>query len=814
MSESNNRFLQSNLTSNDLATETTLKQVVGGLELVDVSANVTNLVDCSCNVVNDVTVVTGIVDLDCNVTNMELDVNVTNTLLDCSCNIVNFPTTQNVSEQNINFANAMIALDTGDVEVTGDFYQTTQPVSGTFYQTTQPVSGAFYQTTQPVSGTFYQTTQPVSVAATLDVSEQNANFANAMTALDTGTVAVTGALTTTAIDSDYQTIFYTDFSKDNAIDKDYTHTAITGSNGVGFQSDGYYNTTGTTTSKQILYTNDLIDIHPNSITELICNCAITSRTLTGYSYIGLSDTVSDTTPAALNNAILFKGEEQVEAGTLHVTCVESGVVTNVITGGYTGSWVNNVSNRWSTLKISYYNGVSPWIEFYQMNTDGEFQLIHRIDNNISSTFNTLASHNYRFVVVKEKSAGAGGNNTDIKINSVLIRSSVFKDESGIVDHTNSSTALLANSATFTGEWINVSKYSEFTCLISTDKPGTLMMDLSTDAVNIDRTKTVLVRETGGHVSTLAVVSKYMRVRYTNGTSGAQTVMRLQTILHKYKSKNLTSTTSQVISDKDDCELIRLVNDPILDFARNVVSDKRVIHKFGRNPEVDDTWEDIWNNGGDITFLTSASTLEAISLDANDTVAGSGARTLTLEGLDDTGVEITETMDMNGTSATTATSSSFRRLDRCYVATCGTYGGTNYDNITVRVSGAGATLALITGAETTGTATYGYSHSQLSLYTVPLNFKAYLTRININIDGTKTATIALYKREDFLQTAGNRHPRRLVWKGDDIAGLSTVQFGSYIEFPELTDIWFRAKADANGTLIDVQMDLILIDQTTS
>ena len=55
-------------------------------------------------------------------------------------------------------------------EVTGTFWQTTQPVSGTFWQATQPVSGTFWQTTQPVSGTFWQATQPVS-ATDLDIRD-------------------------------------------------------------------------------------------------------------------------------------------------------------------------------------------------------------------------------------------------------------------------------------------------------------------------------------------------------------------------------------------------------------------------------------------------------------------------------------------------------------------------------------------------------------------------------------------------------------------------------------------------------------------
>jgi hypothetical protein len=79
----------------------------------------------------------------------------------------------------------------GNVAVTGTFWQATQPVSGTFWQATQPVSGPLTDTqlrasAVPVSGTFFQSTQPVSVAATLatrDLKDNARSIVNAATAI-------------------------------------------------------------------------------------------------------------------------------------------------------------------------------------------------------------------------------------------------------------------------------------------------------------------------------------------------------------------------------------------------------------------------------------------------------------------------------------------------------------------------------------------------------------------------------------------------------------------------------------------------------
>lgn len=132
---------------------------------------------------------------------------------------------------------------------------------------------------------------------------------------------------------------------------------------------------------------------------------------------------------------------------------------------------------------------------------------------------------------------------------------VNPESHSLEDQSNSTTVVLAPSATFTGNFTNTLRYAEFTCLVSTDVAGTLLMDISTDGVNVDRTKTVDM--TAGGVHTLVVVSKFMRIRYTNGTSG-QSYLRIQTILHRFKSKNLTSTLEQSINDSNDVELVRAV----------------------------------------------------------------------------------------------------------------------------------------------------------------------------------------------------------------------------------------------------------------
>lgn len=260
---------------------------------------------------------------------------------------------------------------------------------------------------------------------------------------------------------------------------------------------------------------------------------------------------------------------------------------------------------------------------------------------------------------------------------------------------------------------------------------------------------------------------------------------------------------------------QITNEPAdnLVLASGDISNKSVNHKFGRNASVGTSWEDIWSVGGDYNFLTAAATLEVIGLDANDTAAGTGAREVTICGLDATGLDISEAVATNGTSASSATSLSFLRVNRCFVSAVGTYGGSNFDDITIRVSGAGSTLASIQGAETTGTASYGAGQSELGVFSVPAGKTCFITHLTINVDGTKTINIKLVHRADLDDIVAPMSARRTIWGLDAVGGYVTQEFDSYLTFTEKSDIWFRAITSTGTSAVDISFDLILVDNVT-
>ena len=72
-----------------------------------------------------------------------------------------------------------------------------------------------------------------------------------------------------------------------------------------------------------------------------------------------------------------------------------------------------------------------------------------------------------------------------------------------------------------------------------------------------------------------------------------------------------------------------------------------------------------------TFPTAGATMTISSADANDTSAGTGARTVKVDFLDSTYAEFSETLTLNGQTAVSTSSSDCFRVNTMTVLTAGT-----------------------------------------------------------------------------------------------------------------------------------------------
>ena len=238
----------------------------------------------------------------------------------------------------------------------------------------------------------------------------------------------------------------------------------------------------------------------------------------------------------------------------------------------------------------------------------------------------------------------------------------------------------------------------------------------------------------------------------------------------------------------------------LNIARGIVRGASVIHKFGRNPSVSGVPETIIQQGGAYTYLTSPSTVYVTSSSNKDVAAGTGARTITIQGLDVNYNAIEETLTVEGPVGT----AQFLRIFRAFVASAGSE-GTNDGTVSV-TTGAGGSGTLLTTIGIIGSGqTFGLGQSHMAMYTIPAGFTGYLTNWNVGV-GTynDSVTATLYTRE-----TGNG----LVFRTRDVmdvpGGLHQRIYSVPFALPVKTDIEIRALA-STGSKISSTFDVILVE----
>ena len=251
---------------------------------------------------------------------------------------------------------------------------------------------------------------------------------------------------------------------------------------------------------------------------------------------------------------------------------------------------------------------------------------------------------------------------------------------------------------------------------------------------------------------------------------------------------------------------------VLDFpieaSKGNVPSHTVIHKFGRNSAISSSFNPITES----TFYrtpTLNTALEVLSDDADDNATGAGARSITYEGLQESGgnlVVVTNTVSLNGTTAVSLPDSLIR-LYRWQVATTGTYAHqtapSHQGTLTIRESGGGDTWSEI------AINTFGRGQSQIGAYTVPSGYKAYISDVVYSVENDKEAEILLFQRNGVLNTSAPYDPIRLVTEISSAKGASNVHYPAPLAFEEETDIIFFGKLKAGSGPGTIDFTLYLV-----
>ena len=226
----------------------------------------------------------------------------------------------------------------------------------------------------------------------------------------------------------------------------------------------------------------------------------------------------------------------------------------------------------------------------------------------------------------------------------------------------------------------------------------------------------------------------------------------------------------------------------LNIARGRINKTTHINKFGYNEAVGSSFEIISDLGTNV-LPTSAGVVTLVSASTSDTSAGTGARTVEVQGLDENYLPLTETLTMNGTTNVVG-SSSFLRVYRMRALTTGT-GEINAGNITASIGGSNVAQILADKGQTL-----------MAVYTIPAGKSGYLTKIQGSLSKNQEAVFKIRVKE--------------FGKGFNVKG----QFGTFsqsinydypvpLKFKEKTDIQILGKAGATSEMGAI-FDIILID----
>ena len=226
----------------------------------------------------------------------------------------------------------------------------------------------------------------------------------------------------------------------------------------------------------------------------------------------------------------------------------------------------------------------------------------------------------------------------------------------------------------------------------------------------------------------------------------------------------------------------------LQVSRGEIQGHKRVFKFGYNGEIQNSEETIWDVGGLYAYPSSAVAMTATS--------SSGATDenveVTIQGLDASYNELSETVTLNA-SGTATTTGSFLRVYRAFVSS----GTASAGNITI--ANGGTTYAYVSAAD---------QQTLMALWTVPAGYTAYLFQIDataFTVQNNKVATVRMLTRE--VNGVFRTQNKFDLFEGSYHQDITCPQ-----PIPEKTDIEFRAIADSSNADLRVAatFDIIYIE----
>lgn len=369
---------------------------------------------------------------------------------------------------------------------------------------------------------------------------------------------------------------------------------------------------------------------------------------------------------------------------------------------------------------------------------------------------------------------------------------------GRVSTANSSTTLLTNGSTFTGDWEDVAHYNNVVVAVKTDQNGYFTIQFSPDGVNQDSTLTRYYRTTNIEAPhKFTVTRQYCRVTFTNDSGSDQTYLRLQTLYGEKSDLNIPQD-STMAPDYD-----AIATRPT-DYRTEVALGRRqgadLWNKWGYNLDVDIGTELVASWGGSFTINTTARTLSIVSDSANDDDGGTGCNSIVIYGIDENWNEATEVVTLNGLTPV-VTTSTWIGLNRVAMYLCGSG----------RVNAGTITATKTTDLDTIGQIPAGEGVSQQCIFYVPVSHKFNAEWMLLNAARQAGGNNPIVTFKMWVYSALNNGKQDVFRYTINTAVNVEKELTPKLPFPigEKSIIWIEATTDLNNTEVGARFSGMLI-----
>lgn len=248
-------------------------------------------------------------------------------------------------------------------------------------------------------------------------------------------------------------------------------------------------------------------------------------------------------------------------------------------------------------------------------------------------------------------------------------------------------------------------------------------------------------------------------------------------------------------------------------GQGLVPNYEIVSIGGRNGIVGTIVEPIISEtlSGVIWQPTSATTVRVkAGGNANDTAAGTGARTIILIGLDENYNSVTDTLTLAGVSASSNSIVTFTRIYNAIVEEVGTYGGNNAAEIVVEDSAGTANIITLDAHDG------GQGRSLNCHFASPNNSLVWIIGLFYNVDTAKSNNVRLETLHDIDKIAAPFGQKTATPFTGVIRDLVFVPAApALINIPGNLgpmDFWVSGSVDSASSIVTAQMQLLVFKKS--